>query len=260
MDGADYKDTFLFQSPQGMPTADIARIVVEYANYTTTIDVYSPDGLPSPSISRIIIEYADAAIQFDVQPPQGKPNPDITRIVVEYADFAVTYDTAVYTGPQVGFPMAENDTTPPTIVSMAREPFDPENPYEVPENTDVLVYVNITDDYNGVKNATLQYSLHNSSVWIDVPMTLNMTNYQNSLSVAYYVVIPGQLNCTWVNFTIIAYDYAWNSVVEEGRDPYNPYHAVPEFPPIALVSLLVIASLSVMTLKKRKRRESTMPH
>lgn len=251
VDGADYSSTITVQSPQDMPTADITRIVVEYADYATTIDVYSPDGLPFPSISRIIIEYADAAIQFDVQPPQGKPNPDISRIVIEYAEYATIIDTSrYYLGPQ---PMGENDTRPPEIGVLSRMPADP----EVPEHQEVTVMVDITDADGGVKNATLQYSINDGAEWFDIPMTLNMTDYQNSLSVSYYGVIPGQTNCTWVRFRVIAYDYAWNAATKEGEAPYCPYHVVPEFPSIIILPLLMSLTLLAAAIAKKSHARKT---
>jgi len=244
LEGEDYNSTITVQSPQNMPLVDITRIVVEYADYATTIEVHGPDGLPSPSISRIIIEYADASIQFDVQPPQGRPNPDISRIVIEYADYASIVDMSkYYLGPQ---PMGRNDTTPPEIGILTRTPTG-----DVPEYQDVTVSVNITDADGGVKNATLQYSLNNGTDWISMPMTLNLTSYTNALTVSYYGTIPGQQNCTWVNFRVVAYDYAWNTASRDGETPYSPYHVVPEFSPIMLILLLTILSFSTIFIKKK---------
>ena len=245
VDGADYSSTVTVQSPQDMPSVDITRIVVEYADYATTIEVRGPDGLPSQLLSRIIIEYADAAIQLDVQPPQGNPNPDLSRIVVEYADYANIVDMSTYyLGPQ---PMGHNDTAPPEIGVLIRTPEG-----DVPEYHDVTVTVNITDIDGGVKNATLQYNVNDGAEWFDVPMTLNMTNYQNSLSVSYYGVIPGQPNCTWVRFRVTAYDYAWNTATKEGESPYCPYHVVPEFPSNIILLLLMSLTLLVAAVAKKK--------
>lgn len=243
LEGADFNSTSTLQAPQNLPTEEITRIVIEYADYVTTIDFHEPDGMPSPQISRIIIEYADALIQVDAQPPQGKPNPDVTRIVIEYADYANTVDMSnYYLGPQ---PTGENDTNPPEIGILIRTPKG-----NVPEYQDVTVSVNITDFDGGVKNATLQYTLNNGTDWISIPMTLNLSAYSNSLSVSYYYTIPGQPNCTWVYFRVVAYDYAWNTASRDGEAPYCPYHVVPEFPSITLMLMLTIASLLATALTK----------
>jgi len=246
LEGTDFNSTSILQYPQDMPTESITRIVIEYADFTITTEVHGPDGLPSPPLSRIVIEYADAAIQLDVQPPQGKPNPDVSRIVIEYADYANIVDMSIhYLGPQ---PMGRNDTTVPEIGILMRKPAG-----DVPEYQDATVSVNITDANGGVKNATLQYTLNNGADWISIPMTLNLSSYSNSLSVSYYGTIPGQINCTWVYFRVIAYDYAWNTTSRDGDSPYSPYHVVPEFSPITLVLLLAISSLSAIALKKKKK-------
>jgi hypothetical protein len=249
LEGTDFNSTSTLQYPQDVPAADITRIVVEYADFATIIDIHGPDGLPSTTLSRIIVEYADISLQFDVQPPQGIPNTDVSRIVVEYADYASIVDTSIYLGPQVTFPMGENDTTPPEIDILTRTPAG-----DVPEYQDVTVLVTITDANGGVKNATLQYSLHNSTEWFDVPMTLNMSSYRNALSVSYYGTIPGQPNCTWVHFRVVAYDYAWNTASRDGESPYCPYHVVPEFPSITLMLVLAISSLFATAMAKNMHR------
>jgi hypothetical protein len=247
LEGTDFNSTTTLQYPQNLPTVDITRIVIEYADFTITTDIHGPDGMPSPPLSRIIIEYADAAIQVDVQPPQGKPNPDVSRIVIEYADYANIVDMSIYyLGPQ---PMGKNDTTPPEIGTLTRMPAG-----DVLEYNDVTVSVNITNIDGGVKNATLQYTLNNGTDWISIPMTLNLSAYSNSLSVSYYGTIPGQPNCTWVHFRVVAYDYAWNTASRDGESPYCPYHVVPEFPSITLMLVLTIASLFATALTKNMHR------
>jgi hypothetical protein len=243
LEDTDFNSTSTLQYPQNLPTEDITRIVIEYADFTITKEVQGPESMPSPPPSRIIIEYADASIQVDVQPPQGKPNPDVSRIVIEYADYANIVDVSnYYLGPQ---PTGENDTSPPEIGILIRTPED-----DVPEYQDVTISVNITDFDGGVKNATLQYTLNNGTDWISIPMTLNLSAYSNSLSVSYYRTIPGQPNCTWVYFRVVAYDYSWNVANRDGESPYCPYHVVPEFPSVTLMLVLTIASLFAAALAK----------
>jgi hypothetical protein len=243
LEGTDYNSTSSIQYPENLPVVDITRIVVEYGDFATTHDVHGPDGLPSPSLSRIIVEYADISLQVDVQPPQGLPQPDSSRIIIEYADYARIFDVSIYLGPQ---PMGKNDTQPPEIGILSRIPADP----EVPEYQEVTIIADITDADGGVKNGTLQYSINNGTEWLAVPMTLNLSGYKNSLSVSYYGVIPGQTNCTWVHFRVVAYDYAWNTASRDGESPYCPYHVVPEFPSITLMLVLAISSLFATALAK----------
>jgi hypothetical protein len=250
LEGTDFNSTSTLQYPQNLPTEDITRIVIEYTDFAITIDIHGPVGMPSLPLSRIIIEYADAAIQVDVQPPQGKPNPDVTRIVIEYTDYANIVDTSnYYLGPQ---PTGENDTSSPEIGILMRTPEG-----DISEYCDVTVSVNITDIDGGVKNATLQYTLNNGTDWISIPMTLNLSDYSNSLSVSYYGVIPGQPNCTWVCFRVVAYDYAWNIANRNGESPYCPYHVVPEFPSITLILVLTILSLFATALTKNMHRRKS---
>lgn len=247
----DYNYTYVVQYPQGLPSPPIQRIIIEYADCATTIDSQSPSGLPPTLLSRIIIEYADTVFQVDMQTPQGLAQPDAPRITIEYADCALTVDVALYLGPQ---PTGENDTRPPEIGVLTRIPES-----DVLEYQDVTVSVDITDVDGGVKNATLQYSLNDGAEWLDVPMTLNLSGYTNSLSVCYHGVIPGQPYCTWVRFRVVAYDFAWNTASREGDPPYGPYHVIPEFSSITLMLVLAILSLSAAALAKnihRARRRS----
>jgi hypothetical protein len=244
LENAEFSLTTTFQYPQDVPVVAGVRIVVEYGDFVVVADTRAPEGLPSHSISRVIVEYADTAVHVDLLSPEGKPNTDVSRIIVEYADYSRILDTPTFVGPQ---PMGNNDSRPPEIANPTRTPTDA----EVPEYRDVTVSVNIIDVDGGVKNATLQYSLYNSTGWFDVPMTLNMSSYVNSLSVSYYGIISGQPNCTWVSFRVVAYDYAWNSATKDGESPYSPYHVVPEVPPTALILLLAVSSLSTIALTKR---------
>jgi len=254
LENTDFNSTSTLQYPQNLPSITTPRIVIEYADFATTSDTHEPDGLPSPQLSRIIVEYADTTFQVGVHSPQGLVQPDTPRIIVEYADYAQIVDMTFYLGPQ---PTGENDTESPAIGILTRIPEG-----DVPEYQGVTVSVNITDTDGGVKNATLQYRLNNDTEWFDIPMTLNLSAYRNSLSVSYYGIIPGQPNCKWVHFRVVAYDYAWNTASRDGESPYCPYHVIPEFPSITTMLLLAIASLLTTVLAKnihRKRSPITSP-
>jgi hypothetical protein len=150
--------------------------------------------------------------------------------------------------------MGENDTTPPQIGVLTRTPADP----DVPEYQDVIVSVNITDGYGGVKNATLQYSVNNGTDWHDAQMALNLSGYVNSLSTSYQGIIPGQANCIWVRFKVIAYDYAWNTASRDGESPYGPYHVVPEFSSAIVLPLLMSLMLAAVVFAKIRYSRKTV--
>jgi hypothetical protein len=244
VDGADYQSTELVQYPESIPSVDTSRIVLEYEDYSINTDIQAPDGLTIPTISRIIVEYADLVIQRDIASPQENAGTGVSRIVIEYADYSKMYEVNPFIGPQ---PMGHNDTTPPEIGIPTRIPSN-----SITDQDNVTVLVSISDIDGGVKNSTLQYNLNNSTDWIDVPMTINMTDYSNSLSVSYYGVIPNQSNDTSVNFRVTATDYAWNTATRDGEPPYSPYQVVPEFPSMTLVLLLAMLLLSA-TILARKR-------
>jgi len=217
-------------------------IILEGTDYNYTYVVQYPQDIPSILIQRIIIEYADTVFQVDMQAPQGLPQPDAPRIIIEYADCALTVDVALYLGPQ---PTGENDTRPPEIGVPTRVPACDVLPYQ-----SVTVSVDIADVDGGVKDAILQYNLNNGPERVDVPMTLNLSGYKNSLSVSYYAPIPGQSVSTWVRFRIIAYDFAEYSASRDGESPYCPYQVIPEFSSITLVLVLAILSLFAAALAK----------
>jgi len=242
LENADFNSTSILQYPQDIPSILTSRIVVEYADYANLVELYQPYNMPNASLTRIVVEYADAAFQMNMLYPQSPAQSSVPRIIVEYADYSQTLDIFTYLGPH---PMGKNDTEPPEISVLLRIPAD----LEVQEYQDVTVIADITDLDGGIKNATLQYNLNNGTEWFDVPMTLNMSGYKNSLSVSYYGVIPGQPQCTWVRFKVIAYDYAWNKASRDGESPYEPYHVIPELSSITLILLLIVSLLTISLAK-----------
>jgi hypothetical protein len=119
----------------------------------------------------------------------------------------------------------------------------------VSDNQSVIVSAVVSDAGSGVQNATLQYNLNNGTDWVDVPMNLNLTvQPENSLQLSYFGTIPAQPNSTYVNFTVIAWDYHENSGSANG----TLYTVVPEFPSVMILLLFMITTLSVVIAYKRK--------
>jgi outer membrane protein assembly factor BamB len=126
------------------------------------------------------------------------------------------------------------DNIPPSIDVPSHQP-EPVMP-----NQNVTVYVNVTDADSGVRNVTLYYAVNNQTAWEEpVPM-----NYNTSTSL-YEATIPSQAAGTWVQFKIVAYDYAGNFVTRNGIEPYCVYQVVSEFPSFIFLSLFMIATLLI---------------
>jgi hypothetical protein len=249
----DYNSTTAFEQPDlGNVTENVTqRVIVEYGDYAIQQGVYAPAGLPQVFPTRIIVEYADTSFQIGLQRPETLNQTVAPRIIIEYADYATNLNESPYLGP----PPYSSDTSPPSIV-VAREPSGP----QVPENQSVLVSADVTDAESGVKNATLEYTLDNSTDWSSAyatPMSLNTTlQPQNSLALSFNATIPGQLSGMRVRFRIVAYDFAGNNATIDGVIDTNTYLVVPEFPSAALLPLFVMASLCAVIVYRRRHSVS----
>lgn len=252
----DYNLTTTFEQPNlGNVTENVTqRMIVEYGDYAIQQGMYAPAGLPQVFPARIIIEYADTSFQIGLQRPETLNQTVAPRIIIEYADYATTLTVSPYLGPApYPYPNSTNppDTSPPNIVVM-REPSGP----QVPEGQSVAVSASVTDAESGVKNATLQYTLDNSTNWssaISVSMSLNLTlQPQNSLALSFNATILGQSSGTHVRFRIIAYDFAGNSGTVDGVIDTTTYLVVPEFPSVALLSLFMIATSGAVVVCRRE--------
>jgi hypothetical protein len=256
VDGEDDKSmiTNEYSTELGNVTSGVtSRVVMEYGDFGSKLGLNKSgelDQAASAVSSRVVAEYADSAPMFASQQSVGLQQSAATvtsRIIVEYADYATTFALSPYLGP-LPYP---NDTSPPNIV-VTREPLGP----EVNESNPVIVSANVTDEESGVKNATLQYTLDNSTNWSSaylMQMSLNLTMQpQNSLALSFNSTIPGQPSGTRVRFRIVAYDFAGNSATIDGAIDPTTYLVVPEFPSTALLSLFAIATLWAAIVYRRK--------
>lgn len=135
------------------------------------------------------------------------------------------------------------DNTPPTIEEPSRTPEGDVHP-----DQEVRVSSNITDATSTVKNATLQYSLNDTGLWISLTME------PNSTSGRYEATIPSQQEGSTIRFKINAYDYADNSITRNGVDTVCVYTVIPEFPSATLLLILMLACVfSVCCIKKRAK-------
>jgi hypothetical protein len=136
------------------------------------------------------------------------------------------------------------DKTAPTIEPPSRMPDNDVAPYQ-----EVNVSVNVADPLSAVKNVALSYSLNDSDLWIDLPMTLTST------AGVYEAIIPGQAENTVVSYTIAAYDNAGNYNVEDKSGQYHVYTVVPEFQSWALILFTLTAfaaAAAIYTLNPKK--------
>ena len=138
------------------------------------------------------------------------------------------------------------DSTSPTIGIPSRTPEDdvlPEQP--------VNVSVNVMDSESGVKNVTLSYTVNNGTSWEN--LTMNPTINYNVSSSLYEATIPGQQAETWVKFRIVAYDYVGNNATRDGTEPHCVYQVIPEFSSALILPLLMIFTLTVVVLSKKRK-------
>jgi hypothetical protein len=135
------------------------------------------------------------------------------------------------------------DTTPPNITNVHQLPF---NDSVSPED-EVKVNATVTDDVSGVKRVILFYAYaDNSGTWIRVE---NMTKLEGDI---WNATIPAFPYGTNVTYTISAEDNVGNIIttVEMGYD--IQYQVIPEFSPLILLPLFMIATLIATAIYRRK--------
>jgi len=135
------------------------------------------------------------------------------------------------------------DATIPHIETPSREPAG-----DVQPDQSVKVSANVTDALSGVKNVTLYYSLNNGTTW-EEPTLMNL----NPSTGFYEATIPKQPAGTWVEYKIIAYDYAGNNATLDGIQPYCVYQVVAEILSSLVLPIFMIITLLAAIAYKRKR-------
>jgi hypothetical protein len=168
-------------------------------------------------------------------------------ITTESANNTLEYWSADYAGneefPHKLLTGIKLDKTHPTIGMPSRVPEG-----DVQPNQEVKVSVNVTDAISGVKNVALSYNLDDSEVWIDLPMTFNMTTG------FYEAIIPGPNETTVVKYRIIAYDNTGNQGVEDNSGQYYVYTVIPEVTSTLILLMLMLTTLIATVLQKKKRK------
>jgi len=241
----------LFDRSANTAIAQEVGIILSSADYNLTMSTEHSSELfhmAQNVTPRIITEYADYGYIRNLQESNtlnqlaGAAQP---RIIIQYADYAVIRSFSPYLGP-LPYP---NDLNPPNII-VTRKP----SSQEVPEGQHVIVSASVSDAESGVKNATLQYTLDNSTEWTKayiVPMSLNLTiQPKNSLALSFNATIPAQSLGTWVRFRIIAYDFAGNNATIDGVTETTTYEVVPEFSSFLILPLFIVVTLVVIIYRK----------
>jgi hypothetical protein len=133
------------------------------------------------------------------------------------------------------------DTTPPNITDVSQTPTED----SVLPTDEVKVNATVTDDISGVKQVMLNYTNGNGT-WI----TAGMTNLEGNI---WNATIPAFPYCTNVTYVIMVEDNANNTITTEEVFGYEyQYHVVPEFPPLIILPLFMIATFVAIIICKRK--------
>ena len=133
------------------------------------------------------------------------------------------------------------DITPPTIGAPSQDPdFTAVEPHQ-----NVTITANITDAESGIREAILSYTTDEGQTWTNT----TMINTANDL---YEAKIPGFPTGTRVQYKIIAYDNANNSITEDNSGEYYVYTVIPEFQSFASMIFVLVASITVLAILKKK--------
>ena len=136
------------------------------------------------------------------------------------------------------------DNIPPQIGNPAQDPTT-----NIQPNQNVTVTATVIDQGSGIYNVTLAYSIDNGITWIP----LNMSKIEAN---AYQTNIPGYENYTCVRYKITAYDNARNPAVNDNAGHYYIYDAIPEFPTVISMFLLVFFLTTIILITKNMPRKS----
>jgi Tol biopolymer transport system component len=135
---------------------------------------------------------------------------------------------------------AKLDKTPPVIGEPTQQPDG-----EVQLDQPVKISVEVTDTKSGVKNMTLSYNTDNGDSWANLPMDYNAT------CGAYQATIPGQGENMLVEYKMLAYDNAGNSVVKDHLGKHYTITVTPEFPSGVILPIFLMATLFVIVIGKK---------
>jgi hypothetical protein len=133
------------------------------------------------------------------------------------------------------------DSEAPTISMVSQVPSE-----NVTEYQNVTVYANVTDTESGVNRVLLNWTTNVTYNWSSVLMTPNSDGF-------YEGVILGQKAGASVNYSLTAYDNAGNWRVDDNQTYYYNYVVIPEFSPLLVFPLFILATLTAVIVYKRKR-------
>ncbi len=118
----------------------------------------------------------------------------------------------------------------------------------VPEDGEaVTVSVNVTDANTGVRadGVILSYRT-DGGAWNNVTMSKTTGD-------AYEGVIPGLPGGTYVEYMIVAYDYANNEAVKDQAGDYFVYTVIPEFRNWPIIAFVLLSIGLLLVIIKRRR-------
>lgn len=138
------------------------------------------------------------------------------------------------------FQIGPRDNTAPVIDAPIRTP-------QIPDDGEaVTISVNVTDADTGVPpyGVILSYRT-NAGAWNNITMSKMIDDL-------FEEEIPGLPGGTYVEYLIIAHDYANNEAIEDRSGDYYVYTVIPEFPTvqILLIALLLIGVIIVAAKRK----------
>ena len=132
------------------------------------------------------------------------------------------------------------DITPPNITGVSQSP-PKEN---VLPGDEVKVNATVTDDVSGVERVVLNYTNGNGT-WVIAEMTELEANLWNA-------TIPAFPYGTNVTYVILAEDNAGHTVTSEELGYEYQYQVIPEFPSFLILPLLMLTTLLVVIIHRRK--------
>jgi tricorn protease-like protein len=135
---------------------------------------------------------------------------------------------------------AKLDKTPPVIGEPTQQPDG-----DVLLDQPVKISVEVTDTKSGVKNITLLYTTNNGDLWANLSMAYNAT------CGVYQATIPGQSEDTLVEYKMLGYDNAGNSVIKDHLGEYYTITVTPEFPSWIILLIFLMATLFVIVIRKK---------